>query len=73
MTLAQTLHISRISCTIGRVVAEKVAKKEVKKAATKKAAQKELGKVDKDVTKITGKSLETDPLVLEKPVAIAEN
>jgi DNA recombination protein RmuC len=36
-------------------------------------AQKELGKVDKDVTKITGKSLETDPLVLEKPVAIAEN
>lgn len=30
-------------------------------------AQKELGKVDKDIAKITGQSLETDPLVLERP------
>lgn len=31
------------------------------------AATKELGKVDKDVTRITGQSLEVDPLTLEKP------
>ncbi len=31
------------------------------------AAQKELGKVDKDVAKITGSSMEIEPLVLEKP------
>jgi DNA recombination protein RmuC len=31
------------------------------------AAQKELGKVDKDVTKITGESLDLTPLSLEKP------
>lgn len=31
------------------------------------AAQKELGKIDKDVTKITGSSPEVDQLVIEKP------
>lgn len=31
------------------------------------AAQKELGKIDKDVTKITGASLEVDELLLERP------
>ena len=31
------------------------------------AAQKELGKVDKDITKITGQSMEIDPVVLERP------
>lgn len=31
------------------------------------AAQKELGKIDKDVTKITGSSMEIDALALDKP------
>ena len=36
------------------------------------AAQKELGKVDKDVTRITGKSLEIEPLALEKPAKVED-
>lgn len=31
------------------------------------AAQKEFGKIDKDVTKITGESLDTEPLSLDRP------
>lgn len=31
------------------------------------AAQKELGKIDKDVTKITGESLEVDTVLIERP------
>ncbi len=31
------------------------------------AAQKELGKVDKDIAKITGDSMQLDPIALEKP------
>ncbi len=31
-----------------------------------------IGKVDKDVAKITGSSMEIEPLVLEKPVAVDE-
>lgn len=36
------------------------------------AAQKELGKVDKDVAKITGSSMDFEPLVLEKPQQAVE-
>lgn len=36
------------------------------------AAQKELGKIDKDVTKITGESIETDSLLLERPQKVEE-
>jgi DNA recombination protein RmuC len=32
------------------------------------SAQKELGKVDKDIAKVTGMSMELEPLVVEKPV-----
>ncbi len=35
------------------------------------AAQKELGKVDKDITKITGDSMLLDPLALDKPQEIS--
>lgn len=31
------------------------------------AARKELGKVDRDVTRITGSAMEIDPLVLDQP------
>lgn len=34
------------------------------------AAQKELGKIDKDVTKITGSSVEIEQIALEKPQAL---
>ena len=36
------------------------------------AAQRELGKIDKDVTKITGSGIETDPLTLERPEKVDE-
>lgn len=36
------------------------------------AAQRELGKIDKDVAKITGDSMEIDVLALEKPAKIEE-
>ena len=36
------------------------------------AATKELGKVDKDVTKITGQSLDVEQLSLEKPVRLED-
>jgi len=35
-------------------------------------AQKELGKVDKDIDKITGTSMEFEQLALEKPAALNE-
>jgi DNA recombination protein RmuC len=36
-------------------------------------AQKELGKVDKDIAKISGSSMELEPLVLEKPQTVGED
>jgi len=35
-------------------------------------ASKELGKIDKDVTKITGTSLEFEPIALDKPQSVED-